>query len=273
MSVRGWAAAKKYIEDRGAVVRIERPQQMRFINLHLTDRCNLRCFGCNRYCDSAPSTEHLTVEQVRRFVDESLNYGWPWVELRLAGGEPLLHPDLEALVAEVKRLQDHIPGMVVKLLTNGKVKDWQRRLNFVPDSFRVVVGSFPGDKGQRIIPEFGNVLQAPVDRLAEIAPDGVIRACEIHSTCGLELTRWGYVPCGCGGPRVYGAEMFFHSLEEVTLAGCYERLRTLCALCGRNLHYTVFCRDSTEASPFWRDALEAYKANPPELPIYPGDLK
>jgi len=57
---------RKYITDRGARVEIVWPQQFRFINLEITSACNLRCFACNQYCDSAPTGERMTLAQVRR---------------------------------------------------------------------------------------------------------------------------------------------------------------------------------------------------------------
>src|SRR5262249_19814355 len=72
-------------------------------------RCNLSCGYCNEYDrDSAP----VPFETVRRRVDRlaDLRTG----VLTSPGGEPLLHPELPALVAHGRRR-----GMVVTLNTNG----------------------------------------------------------------------------------------------------------------------------------------------------------
>ena len=268
--------AKKYIKDRGVTVEMAHAQQTRFINLHLSDVCNLKCYGCNRYCDSAPSQDMMTLGQVKHFVDESINTLWPWQELRLAGGEPCLHPQFEGILEEISRLKRKMPWLVVKVLSNGIGKRVNERLKMVPKDFIIPTSTHqkilarPMDidgKTQDVIPEFGNIFLAPVDRTDEIGK--VIQTCQIHGTCGLELTRYGYVPCGCGGPRIYGSDLFVHSLKHITQDWCADALRTLCALCGRNLNYNVTFAQSTEVSPFWKQALEDYREDKPEFPLYP----
>ena len=41
------------------------------VELDITWACNLRCFNCNRSCEQAPTGESMTLDQIRRFVDES----------------------------------------------------------------------------------------------------------------------------------------------------------------------------------------------------------
>ena len=268
--------ARAYIKQTGAHVKIVHIQQYHFINLHLTDVCNLKCYGCNRYCDSAPSSDRMTIGQVRRFVNESIDTAWPWVELRLAGGEPCLHPEFEEILSEISRLKRHLPNMVVKVLTNGKGKRVNDRLKMVPDDFLTPRSTPQKDKSRPvevdgierdIIPEFGNVFLAPVDRIESIGP--VISTCQIHGTCGIELTRYGYVPCGCGGPRIYGEDLFVRLLKDINQEWCDDALSVLCALCGRNLNYNVTFSESADVSKFWREALAEYAISKPDFPLYP----
>jgi molybdenum cofactor biosynthesis enzyme MoaA len=53
------------------------------IELDITLACNLRCLNCDRAIRQAPSDEHMSLEQLNRFVDESA--GWKWELLKLIG--------------------------------------------------------------------------------------------------------------------------------------------------------------------------------------------
>lgn len=77
--------------------------------LVVTRRCNLACAYCSEFDrESAPVP---TAELMRR-VDRLADLGT--AVITLSGGEPLLHPDLEAVVARIRAR-----GAVAVVLTNG----------------------------------------------------------------------------------------------------------------------------------------------------------
>ena len=86
------------------------------LRVSLTDRCNLRCTYCMpaEGLDWTPTDEILTGDELIRvislFVDEGVS------EVRFTGGEPLLRPDLEQIIAGVAGLPDP-PS--ISLTTNG----------------------------------------------------------------------------------------------------------------------------------------------------------
>lgn len=72
--------------------------------------CNLKCAGCGRIREYAASLrESLSVEQCLAAVDEC-----PAPVVSICGGEPLIYPGIEQLVAETLRRRKHI-----YLCTNG----------------------------------------------------------------------------------------------------------------------------------------------------------
>jgi MoaA/NifB/PqqE/SkfB family radical SAM enzyme len=84
-------------------------------------RCNLACGYCNEYDDhSAP----VPLEEMIRRVDKLASFGTSLVTI--SGGEPLLHPDLDQIIA---RVRSH--GMMAGLITNGYllVRERIERLN------------------------------------------------------------------------------------------------------------------------------------------------
>lgn len=72
-------------------------------------RCNIDCAYCNEYDKvSAP----VPLEVMRRRIDKLAELGSAVVAL--SGGEPMLHPDLDALIRAIRR-----HGMIAGLITNG----------------------------------------------------------------------------------------------------------------------------------------------------------
>jgi MoaA/NifB/PqqE/SkfB family radical SAM enzyme len=84
-------------------------------------RCNLSCGYCNEYDDYS---DPLPLVDLYRRIDHLAELGT--VTVTLTGGEPLLHPELDKLVA---RVVSH--GMVCTTITNGYpvTKRWIDRLN------------------------------------------------------------------------------------------------------------------------------------------------
>ena len=79
-------------------------------------RCNLACAYCNEYdATSAP----VPLPVLRRRVDLLAGLGNAIVTL--SGGEPLLHPELDLLIAHIRRR-----GMFATLITNGYLLSVER---------------------------------------------------------------------------------------------------------------------------------------------------
>jgi len=79
-----------------------------------TTRCQLRCPGCYRGCD-APDFEggHRPVADVKEEIDELIDRR-RISALSIAGGEPLLYPDLDEIIAHGRAR-----GLEVQLVSNG----------------------------------------------------------------------------------------------------------------------------------------------------------
>jgi MoaA/NifB/PqqE/SkfB family radical SAM enzyme len=93
------------------------------INVHLVPirRCNLSCTYCNEYDDFS---KPVPIAEIDRRVDRLAFLGAAIVTL--SGGEPLLHPDLDAIVGRIRHR-----GMIATLITNGYLlsRDRISRLN------------------------------------------------------------------------------------------------------------------------------------------------
>ena len=87
-----------------------RPQP-RQLTVAVTAACNLRCVGC-RYGRDFMVGARLELPVVRGMLEDARAAGVNRV--RFYGGEPLLHPDLPAMIAHARSL-----GLEVYLTTNG----------------------------------------------------------------------------------------------------------------------------------------------------------
>lgn len=72
-------------------------------------RCNLSCAYCNEY-DS--HSDPVPVQEMYRRLDRLAEFGTSIITI--SGGEPLMHPQLEEIVAHVRRR-----GMIAGLISNG----------------------------------------------------------------------------------------------------------------------------------------------------------
>ena len=83
-----------------------------WLNIELTNRCQLDCFFCSRQTSTRPLGD-MSLTTARSIVDEARQYDE--CGLRLTGwGEPLLHPQTGEIVTMIKKA-----GLPLKIYTNG----------------------------------------------------------------------------------------------------------------------------------------------------------
>src|ERR1700685_2040973 len=84
-------------------------------------RCNLSCTYCNEYDDfSPPVPKDVMIGRINKLADLGTSI------LTLSGGEPMLHPDLDEIIAAMRRR-----GVLAGMITNGYLlmPDRIKRLN------------------------------------------------------------------------------------------------------------------------------------------------
>ena len=116
-------------------------RRINYMRISVTDRCNMRCIYCT--ARSVPRLSHddiLRYKEIKRIVQAAVGLGVK--SLRITGGEPLVRPDLSALVellSQVEGISD------ISLTTNGALLDKYavelkeaglKRVNISLDSFK-----------------------------------------------------------------------------------------------------------------------------------------
>lgn len=98
-----------YREVRLVAQALKSPRHPVFAHMVVTRRCNLACTYCSEFDDFS---KPVPIEEMLRRVDLLAALGT--TAITLTGGETLLHPQLEDIIA---RIRNH--GMIVVMITNG----------------------------------------------------------------------------------------------------------------------------------------------------------
>src|SRR5256885_1556329 len=127
---RGWKSLARRIRELRAIakgaVSTRHPIMAHIIPIR---RCNLACTYCNEYDDySKPVPTEVMVDRVNQLADLGTSI------LTLSGGEPLLHPDLDEIIAAMRRR-----GVLACMITNGYLltPDRVQRLNRGNDFIKI----------------------------------------------------------------------------------------------------------------------------------------
>ena len=124
-------------------------REIDYMRISVIDSCNLNCYYCNP-CDN---NEHchalniLSVKEVLCIVRAATRLGIK--HFRLTGGEPLLHPQLDEMVSQIKK----IPGVSSVSLTTNAVLLVQHAKRFKEagiDSINVSLDTIDASEYERI---------------------------------------------------------------------------------------------------------------------------
>src|SRR5208283_3195227 len=115
--------------------------------LEPTHRCNLACAGCDRI--RLYSREQEADLSLRECINSALEADAPVVTV--TGGEPLLYPDLKALLAELLRLKKYVYLCTNGLLATSFVEEFEPHprltLNFHLDGMKETHDTIVGKEG------------------------------------------------------------------------------------------------------------------------------
>lgn len=220
------------------------------VELEITTSCNLMCRFCDRRCSQAPAQENMSLEQIRHFVNESIQLNYEWHSIGILGGEPTLHPDLDAIIEILREYTSKFPNCDLFIVTNYRGREVIKKIIKISGDIKVL------KRPKTNNPEyFNNIDLAPID-FSDIA-----KTCDITSECGLGLTTRGYFPCGAGAgiARVLDMDIGIKSLADVSQTSIQSILRRICMYCGHCLAIKVSDNDSVSA--FWEQAYQKYRAD------------
>lgn len=265
------------------------------IELVITYSCNMRCYNCDAMVPQAISKEEMTVQQIGKFINESIENSIYWHHIRILGGEPTLHKDIFIFLDLLLSYRNtHSPETKIQLVTNGYGKAVQEIIAKIPGGIEIE----NSNKTSNFQPTFSPVNQAPID-MAEYQDSDFSKGCWIPALCGITLDMHGYYPCSAAAAidRVFG---FDKGKKELPVAkgSLEEMFKDFCKLCGhyydkingfspfdidseervqefekiQQEHFAETQKDNfltkTIISPTWEKALGEYKSKKPILKTY-----
>lgn len=233
-----------------------------YIEVEIITSCNLGCFGCDRSSRQAPSAEMMTLDQISKFISQSLELNKKWELISILGGEPTLHPELLKILDLI-----HSAGIckVLKVITNGYGDKVKEVLKTIP-SYVLIQNS---NKLSPVQTHFTAYNVAPKD----VGFDLNRNKCRITAMCGMGLTRYGYYLCGAGASidRVFGLKLGIKHLKDVNEESLSKMIPPLCGLCGHAMQRLRSQKEpgnGERTSESWKNAYEKYKTSKPELELF-----
>lgn len=235
------------------------------IEIDITYKCNLKCLNCNRSCRQAPSDESMSLEQIGKFVDESIRRRKKWGRIRIVGGEPTLCPHFFDIMEQILLYKkDFSPATRIYLVTNGVGKVVNDVLSQIPRRIEII-----NTAKKSPVNKFYPFNVAPIDDAMYKGVD-YSNACWIPYACGIGLTSYGYYPCAVGGAidRIFGFDIGRKRIPATNDLMINE-LRVLCSYCGifkssiKDEKITKQMMSST-----WKKAYQKYKTDKPSLSLY-----
>ena len=199
------------------------------IEIDITYRCNLRCLNCNRSVGRTREELDIGVDDIGRFVEESLRRGVHWRRIRVLGGEPTLHPKFGEIIGLLRDYRQAGNPCSIEVVSNGYGDEVKGKLDELPaDIFVENSKKEPGWQDG-----FRPFAEAPADD-EKYAHAVFENGCEIASVCGMGLTPLGYYPCALAGgiDRVLQKQRGRSELPEHD-DDMTDVLAWACRLCGR----------------------------------------
>lgn len=89
------------------------------IDYNITYHCNLNCSGCNHFCPLVKESKYADIDNFINNIfrlKEIFRVNEHRIDLRLVGGEPLLHPEIKTFMTYAREI---LPESVISIYTNG----------------------------------------------------------------------------------------------------------------------------------------------------------
>lgn len=238
-------------------------ERFKHIEIEICSHCDSNCPTCDRFIDRAPSGP-MTLNQIRYFVQESLDLDWEWERIHILGGEPTLHRQFRPVVESLMEYRQYYPKVLLRVISNGMGRIEEYRSWLEHNKIAINIEAKDGSKPAY----FRNMWRAPQDVTTTDQP---FRPCSIFGIrgCGIGLTKHGYFLCGSGAAiaRVAGLDIGIMRLQDLTWDAMTEQSKSLCRVCGHHESMGEFPLDTTE-TPFWTATFRKFNDAMPKMTLY-----
>jgi hypothetical protein len=251
-NARNWRTAREVVCSGDTAFNQLLDEQLLFnVQIEITSRCNIGCFQCDRNCGVMPPAQDMQINQIWKFVEESLKAGKQWSRIDIIGGEPTLHKHLKTVIEIIGIYHNKYPRTKMRFSTNGLGDNNAEILKTLPE-WVIIRNSEKHGKDQ----PHTVYHDSPSDH-------GIsgIKACSVPWRCGLGLTQNGYFPCGAGAAlaRAFGMDIGIKELSSVNPVSIKRQMIQLCRHCGHSNSMEHKPAIDNSMSESWKKAVENYK--------------
>lgn len=211
-------------------------RSFRRIEIIITYACNMNCFNCDAMVRQAPSGERMKLEQIEKFISESLENNIQWESIRILGGEPTVHPKIINILEKLTNYKNTFSkNTEITLVTNGNGKFVNSKLKDIELLFpHIIIENSQKTSNEQL--HFTPINQAPID-IPEYREEDLSKGCWITSVCGIALSMHGYYPCTTSASidRVFGLDVGRKNMpnDQDLMEDLFEKF---CKLCGHYYH-------------------------------------
>ena len=217
------------------------------IEFAITLRCNAKCPSCSRHSHLYGEESDITMEQLKRFIEEVKGHGNIYC-IWITGGEPTIHPSFIDIIKKLKNelLETDIIDRLI-VVSNGVVTI-EKEL----DVESIVLG--PQEK----IKLFRCQYVAPYDTGQKRIkyPHG----CNVPYTDGVGFSVYGWYPCGAGSAICMLFNILKYNREKIPKdINEFGSLEDMCKLCQVSAKKWMYVKDYGDIkSVSFRKAFEKF---------------
>lgn len=205
------------------------------IELDITYECNLKCLGCNRSCTQAPTKESLSLDDIKRFVQESIENNHYWELINVLGGEPTLHPEFKEIISWIytEYIEKFSPETILQIVSNGYEENSRLLCEEMRTLFKNVRIDYGSYKSEKVVEYFSPFNDAPIDDPKYKDAD-FSKGCWVTSYCGIGFNGKGYYACAVAGgiDRILENNREIKALKDLNQQILENQLNEFCRLCG-----------------------------------------
>lgn len=236
---------------------------MRRLQIDLNFICNMGCKYCDRHLDIMPGDkeQNLSLEQLERMLQESVDNDYKWEAMLLLGGEPTLHPQFQKIVQMIVKYRNiHNKELKIRMASNGYSQETKKQLAWVRENYPFIV-VVDTNKTTNIQGDFVNIRRAPKDRYPD---EKYFGRCSIPCYSGLGFNFSGFYGCATGGAtsRLFGYDIGIKSVSDLTYSNLEKFYEKICPLCGHwDAAQLLLDNDLISVTSSWKDAISRFQEN------------
>ena len=210
------------------------------IEIDLLYKCNLKCESCNRSSAQVNSEDYISIEQINKFISESIKLDKRWSLINILGGEPTLHPEFLKIIDLIlyKYIDIYSNSTKLQITSNGYSTHTKNILLELPNHPNLYIDE-KSFKVSNKIDYFTPFNNAPIDQIKYKESHDFSNGCWVTSYCGINLNKNGYYPCSIIGSidRLFNANKGQKELSMITLENQKVVMNEYCRYCGNYSDY------------------------------------